>query len=92
MSFGSHSRSFSTSEKNNQTTKQQASSHEQDSFCMQIFCGLNPGKVLIYLSVRGRAAEQDIIFRILTPGQGNIFVKIGSMTGSIFVIFDSERL
>ena len=42
-------------------------------------------------SVRGRAAEQGIIFRIPTPGQGIIFVKIRSMTGSIFVIFDSER-
>ena len=42
-------------------------------------------------SVRGRAAEQGITFRIPTPGQGIIFVKIGSMTGSIFVIFDSER-
>ena len=49
------------------------------------------GGVLIYFSVRGPAAEQGIIFRILTPGQGIIFVKIGSMTGSIFVIFDSER-
>ena len=47
--------------------------------------------VLIYFSVQGRAAEQGIIFRILTPGQGIIFVKIGSMTGYIFVIFDSER-
>ena len=42
-------------------------------------------------SVWGRAAEQGIIFRITTPGQGIIFVKIGSMTGSIFVSFDSER-
>ena len=50
------------------------------------------GGVLIYFSVRGRAAEQGIIFRIPTPGQGIIFVKIGSMTGSIFVFFDSERL
>ena len=50
------------------------------------------GGVLIYFSVRGRAAVQGIIFRILTMGQGIIFVKIGSMTGSIFVIFDSERL
>ena len=49
------------------------------------------GGVLIYFSVRGRAAEQGIIFRILTPEQGIIFVKISSMTGSIFVIFDSER-
>ena len=39
-------------------------------------------------SVRRRAAEQGIIFRILTPGQGIIFVKIGSMMGSLF---DSER-
>ena len=56
----------------------------------------------MYFSVRGRAAEQGIIFRIPTPGQGIIFriptpgqgiifVKIGSMTGSIFVIFDFER-
>ena len=42
-------------------------------------------------SVRGRAAEHGIIFGIPTPGQGTIFVKIGSMTGSISVIFDSER-
>ena len=49
------------------------------------------GGVLIYFSVRGRANEQGIIFRIQTPGQGIIFVKICSMTGSIFVIFDSER-
>ena len=49
-----------------------------------------PGEVLIYFSVRGRAAEQGIIFRIPTPGQGIIFVKSGSMTGSIFVIFGSE--
>ena len=32
-----------------------------------------PGEVLIYFSVRGRAAEQGIIFRIPTPGQGIIF-------------------
>ena len=44
---------------------------------------LSPGEVLIYFSVRGRAAEQGIIFRILTPVQGIIFVKIGSTTGSI---------
>ena len=50
-----------------------------------------PGEVLIYFSVQGRAAEQGIIFRIQTPGQGIIFVQIGSMTGSIFLIFDSER-
>ena len=37
-------------------------------------------------SVRGRAAKQGIIFRIRTPGQGIIFVKIGSMKRSIFVI------
>ena len=49
------------------------------------------GGILIYFSVRGRAAKQCIIFRIPTPGQGIIFVRIGSMTGSIFVIFDSER-
>ena len=49
------------------------------------------GVVLIYFSVRGSAAEQGIIFRIPNPEQGIIFVKIGSMTGSIFVIFDSER-
>ena len=48
------------------------------------------GGVLIYFSVR-RAAEQGIIFRIPTPGQGIIFVKIGSMTGYIFAFFDSER-
>ena len=53
----------------------------------------NPGGggVLIYVSVRGRAAEQSIIFRIPTPEQGISFVKIGSMTGSLFVIFDAER-
>ena len=44
------------------------------------------GEALIYLSVQGRATEQGIIFRIPTPGQGIVFVKIGSMTGSIFVI------
>ena len=49
------------------------------------------GGVLMYLYVRGRAAEQGIIFRIPTPGQGTIFVKIGSLTGSIFAIFDPER-
>ena len=49
------------------------------------------GGALIYYSVRGRAAEQGIIFGIPTPGQGIIFVKTGSMTWSIFVIFDSER-
>ena len=32
----------------------------------------------------GIAAEQGIIFRIPTPGQGIIFVKIGSTTGSIW--------
>ena len=53
--------------------------------------GQTRGRVLTYFSVRGRAAEQGIIFRILTPGQGIIFVQIGSMTGSIFVIYDSER-
>ena len=36
---------------------------------------------------RGRAAEQGIIFRIPSPGQGIIFVKVGSMTGSIFCHF-----
>ena len=45
----------------------------------------------MYFAVRGRAVEQGIVFRLLTPGQGIIFVKIGSMTGSIFVIFDSLR-
>ena len=44
-----------------------------------------------YFSVRERSAEQGIIFRIVTPRQGIIFVKIGSITGSTFVIFDSER-
>ena len=39
----------------------------------------------------GRAVERGIIFRIPTPGQGIIFVQRSSMTGSIFVIFDSER-
>ena len=53
--------------------------------------GLEARGVLIYFSVRGRAAEQGLIFRISIPGQGIIFVKIGSMTGSIFVIFDSKR-
>ena len=42
------------------------------------------GGAFIYFSVRGRAAEQGIIFRIPTPGQGIIFVKIGSTTGSIW--------
>ena len=56
-----------------------------------IFCHSLPRGVLIYFSVRGRAAEQGIIFRIPTPGQGIVFVKVGSMTGSIFVIFDSKR-
>ena len=51
----------------------------------------SPRGVLICFSARGRAAEQGIIFRIPTPGQGIVFVKIGSMTGSIFVIFDSKR-
>ena len=50
-----------------------------------------PQRYYYVFSVRGRAAEQGIIFRITTPGQGIIFVKIGSMAGSIFVIFDSER-
>ena len=55
--------------------------------CFQGICvGTPGGGVLIYFSVRGRAAGQGIIFRIPTPGQGIIFVKIGSMTGSIFVI------
>ena len=37
------------------------------------------GGVLIYFSVRGRAAEQGITFRIPNPGQGIIiFVEIGS--------------
>ena len=48
--------------------------------------------VLLYFSARGRADEQGIIFRILTLGQGIIFVNIGSMTGSIFVILDSEKV
>ena len=52
----------------------------------------HPRGVLIHFSVWRRAAEQGIIFRIPTPGQGIIFVKIGSMTGSIFVIFYPERL
>ena len=43
---------------------------------------LSAGVVLIYFSVRGRAAEQGIIFRIPTLGQGIIFVKINSTTGS----------
>ena len=34
-----------------------------------------PGEVLIYFSVRGRAVEQGIIFRIPTPGQGIILYK-----------------
>ena len=44
------------------------------------------GRYSYIFSVRGRAAEQGIIFRIQTPGQGIIFVQIGSMTGSIFFI------
>ena len=51
-----------------------------------------PGGGTRYFSVRGRATEQGIIFRIPSSGQGIIFVKISSMTGSIFVIFDSKRL
>ena len=54
-------------------------------------CIKTQGEVLIYFSVRARAAEQGIIFRIPTPGQGIIFVKICSMTGSLFVIFATER-
>ena len=50
-----------------------------------------PGEVLVYISVRGRAVEQGIIFRIPTPGHGIISVRISSLTGSIFLIFDSER-
>ena len=46
----------------------------------------------MYFSVRGCAAEQGIIFKILTLRQSIIFVKICSMTGSIYVIFYSERL
>ena len=56
--------------------------------------GIEPqrgGGVLKYFSPWGCAAEQGIIFRIPTLGQGIIFVKIGSMTGFMFVIFDSER-
>ena len=49
------------------------------------------GGLLMYFSVRGRAAKQGIVFRIRTPGQGIIFVKICSMTGSTFVFFYSER-
>ena len=45
-----------------------------------------PGGGTHIVSVRARAAEQGIIFRIPTPGQGVIFVQIGSMTGFIFVI------
>ena len=50
-----------------------------------------PRGVLKNFSVRGRAAEQGIIFRIPTPGQGVMSVKVGTMTGSIFVMFDFER-
>ena len=32
-----------------------------------------PGGVLIYFCIRGRAAEQGIIFRLQTPGQGITF-------------------
>ena len=49
------------------------------------------GGTHMIFTLRGRAAEQGIIFRIPTPGLGIIFVKIGCMTGSIFVIFYSER-
>ena len=59
--------------------------------CQRKLRSCPPGEVLTYFSVRGRAAEQGIIFRIPTPGQGIIFVKRSSMTGSIFVIIDSER-
>ena len=50
-----------------------------------------PGGILIYFSARGRATEQSVIFRIPTPGQGTIFVKIGSVTWSPLVIFYSGR-
>ena len=38
-------------------------------------CEYPGGRVLIYISVRGRATERAIFFRIPTPGQGIIFVK-----------------
>ena len=51
-----------------------------------------PGRgVLKYFSVRGSAAEQGTIFRILPLEQGITFVKVGSMTGSIFVILTLKR-
>ena len=62
-----------------------------DSFVVRCISSPPGGGVLIYFSVLGRSDEQSIIFRIRTPGQDIIFVKIGSMTGSIFVILDSER-
>ena len=54
-------------------------------------CCMQPRGGFIYFTIRGRVAEQGIIFRIPTPGQGIIFVEIGFMTGCIYVIFDSER-
>ena len=50
-----------------------------------------PGGGTRIFFVWGSATEQGIIFRIPTLGQGIIFVKISSMIGSMFVIFDSER-
>ena len=48
------------------------------------------GGLPIYFSLRGRAEEQGVIFSIPTPGQGIIFVKISSITGSILVILDLQ--
>ena len=60
--------------------------HIVTHFFMAVCHAADPGGrgALIYFSVRGRAAEQGIIFRIPTPGQGIIFVKIGSTIGSIW--------
>ena len=45
----------------------------------------------MYFSIRGHAAEQGIIFRILTPGQGIIFVKIRFTKGSRRLLFTPKR-
>ena len=43
--------------------------------CIIIMVGcIGGGGVLIYVSVRGGAVEQAIIFRIPTPGDGLIFI------------------
>ena len=44
-------------------------------FEKKIPCGSPGGEGTHTFSVRGRAAEQGIIFRIPSPGQGMVFVK-----------------